>query len=193
MAMPLVEKQFRKRPKTTGDQFRARAGLKGMDAGGKKKGRRCPPLRLQRTSSTFHHIIHSVCTSYAAVCTLCTSFGRREPHTVHTAAYGSHWNPALALLPVGIGASSARENQKCIRIRIRILADSRRNRPLMKLIRLCPLLIPLDAQVVFCPCTPFFGPSDGLSSFWGIEFCRYPIRAVPQGPPRIRFPGDGRR
>ena len=44
----------------------------------------------------------------------------REPHTVHTAAYGSHWNPALALLPVGIEASSARRKQKRIRIRIRI-------------------------------------------------------------------------
>ena len=44
----------------------------------------------------------------------------REPHTVHTAAYGSHWNPALALLPVGIEASPAREDRKCIRIRIRI-------------------------------------------------------------------------
>ena len=32
----------------------------------------------------------------------------RELHTVHTAAYGSRWNQALALLPVGIGASSAR-------------------------------------------------------------------------------------
>ena len=28
----------------------------------------------------------------------------REVHTVHTAAYGSHRNPALALLPVGIEA-----------------------------------------------------------------------------------------
>ena len=44
----------------------------------------------------------------------------RELHTVHTAAYGSHRNPALALLPVGIGASSARENRKCIRRCIRL-------------------------------------------------------------------------
>ena len=44
----------------------------------------------------------------------------RELHTVHTAAYGSHRNKALALLPVGIGASSARENRKCIRRCIRL-------------------------------------------------------------------------
>ena len=73
---------------------------------------------------------------------------------VHTAAYGSLWNRALVLLPIGIGASSARRNQKCIRI----LADSRRNRPPMKSIRFRPSLIPLDAQAVFCSCMPFFGP-----------------------------------
>ena len=44
----------------------------------------------------------------------------RELHTVHTTAYGSHRNQALALLPVGIGASSARRNQKCIRRCIRL-------------------------------------------------------------------------
>ena len=44
----------------------------------------------------------------------------REPHTAHTAAYGSHRNQALTLLPVGIEASSARRRQKRIRIRIRI-------------------------------------------------------------------------
>ena len=43
----------------------------------------------------------------------------RELHTVHTAAYGSHRNQALALPPVGIGALPARENDKCIRNRIR--------------------------------------------------------------------------
>ena len=41
---------------------------------------------------------------------------------VHTAAYGSHRNQALALLPVGIGALPARENDKCIRKCIRISA-----------------------------------------------------------------------
>ena len=44
----------------------------------------------------------------------------RELHTVHTAAYGSRWNPVLALLPVGIETSPARENRKCIRRCIRL-------------------------------------------------------------------------
>ena len=38
---------------------------------------------------------------------------------MHTAAYGSHRNKALALLPVGIEALPARENRKCIRNCIR--------------------------------------------------------------------------
>ena len=92
----------------------------------------------------------------------------RELHTVHTTAYGWRLNRALALLSVGIGASSARRNQKCIRICIRISADFRRNRPSTELIRLCPSSSPADAQGVSCPCTPFFGPSDGLSSFRAI-------------------------
>ena len=113
----------------------------------------------------------------------------RELHTVHKTAYGRRWNQALALLPVGIGAPPARANRKCIRICIRISADSRRNRPSGELIRLRLSLILLDALAVFCPCMPFFGPSDGLSCFWGIVFRT--IRAVPQGPPRIRFSGNG--
>ena len=121
-----------------------------------------------------------------AVCTLCTSFGSwtflaffllKELHTVYTAAYGSHWNQALALPPVGIEASSARQNDKCIRICIRIFADFGRKCPPTKLIRLCPSLIPLDAQAGFCPQKRFFDPSDGLSSFQAIvllppESCR---------------------
>ena len=101
----------------------------------------------------------------------------REVHTVHTAAYDRKSNRALALLPVGIEASPARENAKCIRIRIRISADFRRNRPPMKLIRLCPSLIPFDALAGFCPWKRFFGPSDGLSSFWGIVL--FAIRFAP--------------
>ena len=92
----------------------------------------------------------------------------RELHTVHTTAYGSHWNPALALLPVGIEASSARRKQKAHTDPHTDFADFRRNRPPMKLIRLCPSLIPIDARAGFCPWKRFFGPSDGLSSFWGI-------------------------
>ena len=113
----------------------------------------------------------------------------RELHTVHTTAYVRRWNRAPALLPVGIGAPPARESRKCIRIRIRIFADFGRKRPSMKLIRLCPASSPADARAGFCPWKRFFGPSDGLSSFWGIV-CRHPIRAVPQGEPRIRFSGN---
>ena len=47
-------------------------------------------------------------------------------------------------------------------------ADSRRNHPPTESIRLRPSLIPLDARAGFCPWKRFFGPSDGLSSFWGI-------------------------
>ena len=44
----------------------------------------------------------------------------REMHTVHTAAYDRKPNRALALLPVGIEASPAREDRKCIRKCIRL-------------------------------------------------------------------------
>ena len=44
----------------------------------------------------------------------------RELHTVHTTAYGGHRNRALALPPVGIEASPAREDRKCIRRCIRL-------------------------------------------------------------------------
>ena len=112
----------------------------------------------------------------------------RELHTVHKTAYGDDANQALALLPVGIEASSARRRRKRMRIRIRIFADFGRKRPPTESIRLRPSLIPLDARAGFCPWKRFFGPSDGLSSFWGIV-CRHPIHTVPQGPPRIRFSG----
>ena len=86
---------------------------------------------------------------------------------VHTAAYGSHRNQALALLPVGIGAFPACENQKCIRIRIRISADSRRNRPSMKSIRLRPSSSPADAQAVFAPKNDSLAPLTGFRPFGG--------------------------
>ena len=38
-----------------------------MDADGKRKGRRCPPFRLQRTSPHFHHTYASECTSHALI------------------------------------------------------------------------------------------------------------------------------
>ena len=107
----------------------------------------------------------------------------RELHTVHTTAYG--WSPeqALALLPVGIEALPACQNQKCIRKCIRIFADFGRKCPPTELICPCPPSSLTDTQGVFCPCTPFFGPSDGLSSFWaivvGIRFA--PCRRGRQG------------
>lgn len=108
----------------------------------------------------------------------------REPYTVHTTAYGSRWNPALALPPVGIEASSARRRRK----RIRIFADFRRKRPPTESIRLRPSLIPFDARAGFRPWKRFFGPSDGLSSFQAIVV---PTHTVPQEAPRIRFSGNG--
>ena len=92
----------------------------------------------------------------------------REPHTVHTTAYGRRWNRAPALPPVGIGAPLARENRKRIRIRIRIFADFGRKCPPMKSIRLRPSSSPADARAGFRPWKRFFGPSDGLSSFQAI-------------------------
>ena len=56
----------------------------------------------------------------------------REVHTVHTAAYGSHRNPALALLPVGIGTLPARQNQKCIRRCIRLFGRKTPIDPLLE-------------------------------------------------------------
>ena len=44
----------------------------------------------------------------------------RKLHTVHTAAYDRKPNRALALPPVGIEASPAREDRKCIRKCIRL-------------------------------------------------------------------------
>ena len=109
---------------------------------------------------------------------------------MHKNAYGLSLKRALALLPVGIEAFSACEIAKCIRICIRIFADFRRNRPPMKLIRLCSSSSPASAWAVFCLWKRFFGPSDGLSSFRRMGLLCHPIRAAPQGAPRIRFPGN---
>ena len=38
-----------------------------MDTDEKRKGRRCPPFRLQRTSPHFHHTYASECTSHALI------------------------------------------------------------------------------------------------------------------------------
>ena len=77
---------------------------------------------------------------------------RMQPYALHAPLWGVGVFPAFFLL---------REPHTDF-------ADSRRNRPPMKLIRLCPSLIPLDARAGFRPWKRFFGPSDGLSSFWGI-------------------------
>ena len=103
---------------------------------------------------------------------------------MHTAAYGSHRNPALALLPVGIGASSARENRKCIRRCIRLfrhatpyrppIGNGRRNRPDDPApgrdgISTDSTHPPIPVGIVAGhlpqggPYMPFFGPSGGLS------------------------------
>ena len=108
----------------------------------------------------------------------------RELHTVHTAAYGSRWNQALALLPVGIEVLPARRNQKCIRICIRLfrhatpyrppIGSGRRNRPDDPApgrdgISTDPPHTSIFVGIVAGfslqkrPCTPFFGPFDGLS------------------------------
>ena len=55
----------------------------------------------------------------------------RELHTVHTTAYGGHRNRSLALPPVGIEASPAREDRKCIRRCIRL---SGRKTPIVPLL-----------------------------------------------------------
>ena len=85
----------------------------------------------------------------------------RELHTVHTAAYGSHRNPALALLPVGIGASSARENRKCIRRCIRLSGQKAPIDPLLSERRdsFGMASEPMDG---IRPCGPLQGPFRGL-------------------------------
>ena len=85
----------------------------------------------------------------------------REVHTVHTAAYGSHRNPALALLPVGIGVSSARENRKCIRRCIRLSGQKAPIDPLLSERRdsFGMASEPMDG---IRPCGPLQGPFRGL-------------------------------
>ena len=85
----------------------------------------------------------------------------RELHTVHTAAYGSHRNKALALLPVGIGASSARKNRKCIRRCIRLSGQKAPIDPLLSERRdsFGMASEPMDG---IRPCGPLQGPFRGL-------------------------------
>ena len=124
----------------------------------------------------------------------------REVHTVHTAAYGSHRNQALALLPVGIGASSARENRKCIRRCIRLfrhatpyrppIGNGRRNRPDDPApgrdgISTDSTHPPIPVGIVAGhlpqggPYMPFFDPSGGLSPQEALD----PAGIAAIGPP----------
>ena len=126
----------------------------------------------------------------------------RELHTVHTTAYGSHWNPALALPPVGIGASSARRKQKCIRRCIRLfrhatpyrppIGNGRRNRPddpapgrdgisTDFTHPTIPVGIIAGHLPQGGPYMPFFGPSGGLSP-----------QKAPDGGHRRHRPPQGR-
>ena len=57
------------------------------------------------------------------------TFLLRELHTAHKSAYGIGLNLALALLPVGIEASTARETHKCIRDCIRLSTTETPYRP----------------------------------------------------------------
>ena len=131
----------------------------------------------------------------------------REVHTVHTAAYGSHRNQALALLPVGIGASSARENRKCIRRCIRLfrhatpyrppIGNGRRNRPDDPApgrdgISTDSTHPPIPVGIVAGhlpqggPYMPFFGPSGGLSPQEALD-----RRTSPPSALRGRLSGAG--
>ena len=102
----------------------------------------------------------------------------REVHTVHTAAYGRRWNRALALLPVGIGASLARENRKCIRRCIRLFG---RKTPIDPLLSERRDLFGMASEPMdgIRPCGPSQGPLPRASR-------RPPGR---NGPGRRRGPG----
>ena len=85
----------------------------------------------------------------------------RELHTVHKTTYGSRCNQALALLPVGIGASSARRNRKCIRRCIRL---SGRKAPIDPLLseRRDSFGMASEPMDGIRPCGPLQGPFRGL-------------------------------
>ena len=100
----------------------------------------------------------------------------RELHTVHTAAYGSHRNQALALLPVGIGASSARRNRKCIRRCIRL---SGRKAPISPLLseRRDSFGMASEPMDGIRPCGPLQGPFRGLPAVRRVGRSRPPKAA----------------
>ena len=103
---------------------------------------------------------------------------------MHKTAYGDDVNQALALPPVGIEASSACENRKCIRWYIRLfrhaapyrppIGSGRRNRPDDPASGRDEISTDPPHTSIFVgivaglslqknPCTPFFGSFDGLS------------------------------
>ena len=144
-------RQFPKTPKNDWQSISGRSGPEGHGCG-QRRGRlkMSPPSTSEDIFILSSH--HSVRMQPYALHAPLLGVGvfsafslLREPHTVHTAAYGSHWNPALALLPVGIEASSARRKPKVHTDPHTDFADFRRNRPPMKSIRLRPSLIPFDA------------------------------------------------
>ena len=89
----------------------------------------------------------------------------RELHTVHTTAYGGHRNRALALPPVGIEASPAREDRKCIRRCIRrCIRLSGRKAPIDPLLseRRDSFGMASEPMDGIRPCGPLQGPFRGL-------------------------------
>ena len=86
----------------------------------------------------------------------------RELHTVHTTTYGRRWNPALALLPVGIETLPARRNQKCIRRYIRISGRKAPIDPLLPEHRDSSGMAS-EPMIGIRPCGPFQGLFRGLS------------------------------
>ena len=87
----------------------------------------------------------------------------REVHTVHTTAYGGHRNRALALPPVGIEASPAREDRKCIRRCIRL---SGRKTPIVPLLETADGIAPTTRRrgVIKSPRIPHIHPFPSASS-----------------------------
>ena len=81
--------------------------------------------RAERTSSEPYALYAAV----FGVGAFLRLFLLREVHTAHTTAYGIGLNLALALLPVGIEASTARETHKCIRDCIRLSTTETPYRP----------------------------------------------------------------
>ena len=169
------------------------------------KGKR--PKKVQLPKEV--HKVHTASCMYSQPYSrLASCLRAKSAYGPHTAAYGSHRNQALALLPVGIGASSARENRKCIRRCIRLfrhatpyrppIGNGRRNRPDDPApgrdgISTDSTHPPIPVGIVAGhlpqggPYMPFFGPSGGLSPQEAGD-----QRASPPSALRGRLSGAGR-